>query len=52
VGENENQPLYFSFGPSASVDFQGLRVTSDGGPILIQDLNERLGSSKRKFRII
>jgi hypothetical protein len=28
---------------SVKIDFQGSRVTSDGGPILVRELDERLG---------
>jgi len=32
-----------SFNASLKVDFQGSRVTSDGGLILVRELDERLG---------
>src|SRR2546422_3525117 len=31
VGESQNQPFQLSFNASLGVDFQGTRVTSDGG---------------------
>jgi len=31
VGEKQNQPFQLSFNASLKVDFQGSRVTSDGG---------------------
>jgi len=31
VGEQQNQPFQLSFNSSLKVDFQGSRVTSDGG---------------------
>ena len=31
MGEQQNQPFQLSFNPSLKVDFQGSRVTSDGG---------------------
>src|SRR5437667_10391364 len=43
MGENQNQPFQLSFNASLGVDFQGSRVTSDGGLILIRELDERLG---------
>jgi hypothetical protein len=46
VGETQNQPFQLSFNASLKVDFQGSRVTSDGGLILIRKLDERLGLEK------
>ena len=46
MGEKPNQPFQFSFNRSLKVDFQGSRVTSDGGLILIRELDERLGLEK------
>src|SRR5712692_9459059 len=43
VGETQNQPFQLSFNASLKVDFQGSRVTSDGGLILIRELDVRLG---------
>jgi hypothetical protein len=43
VGETQNQPFQLSFHSSVKVDFQGSRVTSDGGLILVRELDERLG---------
>src|SRR3974377_496830 len=45
VGEQQNQPFQLSFNPSLKVDFQGSRVTSDGGLLLVRELDERLGLS-------
>jgi hypothetical protein len=45
VGENQNQPFQLSFNPSLRVDFQGSRVTSDRGLVLVRELDERLGFS-------
>jgi len=39
VGETQNQPFQFSFNVSLKVDFQGSRVTSDGGLILVRELD-------------
>jgi hypothetical protein len=46
VGEKQNQPFQLSFNASLKVDFRGARVTSDGGLILVRELNERLGLSE------
>ena len=43
MGENQNRPFHFSFNSSLKVDFQGSRVTSDGGLVLVRELDERLG---------
>jgi hypothetical protein len=42
-GEEQNRPFQLSFNASLRVDFQGSRITSDGGLILIRELDERLG---------
>ena len=46
MGEKQNQPFELSFNASLKVDFQGSRVTSDGGLILVRELDERLGFSE------
>ena len=46
MGERQNQPFQLSFNASLKVDFQGSRVTSDGGLILVRELDERLGFSE------
>jgi len=43
VGETQNQPFQPSFDASLKIDFQGSRVTSDGGLVLVRELDERLG---------
>jgi Transposase DDE domain group 1 len=43
MGEKPNQPFQLSFNASLKVQFQGSRVTSDGGLILVRELDERLG---------
>jgi len=43
MGEIQNQPFQLSFNASLKVDFQGSRVTSNGGLILVRELDERLG---------
>jgi hypothetical protein len=45
VGDKQNQPFQLSFNPCLKVDFQGSRVTSDGGLLLVRELDERLGLS-------
>ena len=42
MGEKQNQPSQLSFNASLKVDFQGSRVTSDGGLILVRELDDRL----------
>jgi len=43
MGEKQKEPFQLSFNASLKVDFQGSRVTSDGGLILVRELDERLG---------
>src|ERR1700687_471032 len=43
VGERQEQPFQLSFNGRLKVDFQGARVTSDGGLLLVRELDERLG---------
>jgi hypothetical protein len=43
MGDKQNQAFQLSFNPSLKVEFQGSRVTSDGGLILVRELDERLG---------
>ncbi len=45
MGEKQNQSFQLSFNPALRVDFQGSRVTSDGGLLLVRELDERLGLS-------
>src|SRR6266513_3874401 len=46
MGEKQDQPFQLLFNPSLKVDFQGSRVTSNGGLILVRELDERLGLEK------
>jgi hypothetical protein len=39
MGEKQNQPFQLSFNASWKVDFQGFRVTSDGGQNPIRELH-------------
>ena len=43
MGETQNRPFQLSFNSSLKVDFQGSAVTSDGGLVLVRELDERLG---------
>ena len=43
MGERQNQPFQLTFNASLKVAFQGSRVTSNGGLILVRELDERLG---------
>ena len=43
VGEKETAPFQFTFNGFLKVAFQGSRVTSDAGLILVRELDERLG---------
>ena len=43
MGEKQNGPFQLSFNAALKVDFQGSRVTSDGGLIVVRELDERLG---------
>jgi len=43
MGEKQNGPFQLSFNSSLKIDFQGSRVTSDGGLILVRELDDRLG---------
>ena len=43
MGEDPKQPFQLSFNASLKIDFHGSRVTSDGGLILVRELDERLG---------
>ena len=51
MGEKQNQPFQLSFNPSLKVDFQGSRVTSDSGLLLVRELDERLGLSALWSRV-
>ena len=41
--EKERKSFQLTFNGLLKVDFQGSRVTSDGGLILVRELDERLG---------
>ncbi len=46
MGEKGNKPFQLTFNGTLKVDFQGSRVTSDGGLLLVRELDERLGLGK------
>jgi hypothetical protein len=46
VGEKQNRSFQLCFNGFLKVDFQGSRVTSDGGLILIRELDEHLGMNQ------
>ena len=46
MGEKPNGSFQLSFKTSLKIDFQGSRVTSDGGLILVRELDERLAFSE------
>ena len=43
MGEQHHEPFQLSFNSSLRVDFRGSRVTSDGGLIVVRELDEWLG---------
>jgi len=45
MGERQKQPFQLSFNISLKANFQGSRVTSDAGLILVRESDERLGFS-------
>ncbi len=40
MGGKQNQPFQLSFNGPLKIDFQGSRVTSDGGLIPVRELDE------------
>ena len=46
MGEKQTKPFQLSFNGLLKVDFQGSHVTSDGGLLLVRELDERLGLGK------
>ena len=45
MGETQDRAFQLSFNSSLKVDFQSSRVTSDGGLVLVRELDERFGLS-------
>ncbi len=52
MGETQTQPFEISFNSRLRVDFQGSRVTSDSGLLLVRELDERPGSANRSLKEI
>jgi hypothetical protein len=46
VGDKDREPFQLSFNGFLKADFQGSRVTSDGGLLLVRGLDERIGLGK------
>jgi len=46
MGEKERERFQFTFNGFLKVEFQGSRVTSDAGLVLVRELDERLGLAK------
>jgi hypothetical protein len=46
MGEIQNRPFQVSFNSSLKIDFQGSRITSDAGLLVVRELDERLGLSQ------
>jgi hypothetical protein len=46
MGGKQNQPSQLSFDAPLKIDFRGSRATSDGGPIPVRELDERLAFSQ------
>ena len=43
MGEKQNRPFQLSFNSSLKIDFKGSRVTSDGGLMMVRELDKCLG---------
>src|SRR5215470_8750456 len=52
VGETQQRPFQLSFNSALRVECQRARVTSDGGLILVRELDERLGLSELMDRLM
>ena len=51
MGEKQTKPFQLSFNGLLKVDFQGSHVTSDGGLILVRELDERRINSFRLQKV-
>ena len=47
MGDKQSKAFQLTFNGFLKVDFRGSRVTSDGGLILIRELDDRLGLPRR-----
>jgi len=45
MGDAQSQPFQLFFNPALKVEFQGSRVTSDGGLILVRELESDWASA-------
>jgi hypothetical protein len=43
MGEKQNRPFQLSFNSSLKIDFKGSRITSDGGLMMVRELDKCLG---------
>jgi hypothetical protein len=46
MGDRQNRPFQLSFNGLLKIDFQGSRITCDGGLVLVRAMDERLGLSE------
>ncbi len=49
MGEKETESFQFAFNGFLKVAFQGSRMTSDAGLLLIRELDERPGVERHRF---
>jgi hypothetical protein len=52
MGEKQNGPFQLFFNASLKIDFQGSRITSDSGLILVRELDERLNLGNLWRRLV
>ena len=50
MGELQHEPFQFAFNGFLKVAFQGSRITSDAGILLVRELDERLGLETEPYR--
>jgi len=43
MGENKKEVLRVQFDPSVKLEFQGAKITSDGGLLLFREMDEVMG---------